>query len=76
MSASPSAPVPDAVLLETVENGIARLVMNRPEKLNSLNSELATALNQAFDRSEKTNRFVLSCSPERAARSALAEISA
>jgi enoyl-CoA hydratase/carnithine racemase len=42
--------VSDAVLLETVENGIARLVMNRPEKLNSLNSELATALNQAFDR--------------------------
>jgi 2-(1,2-epoxy-1,2-dihydrophenyl)acetyl-CoA isomerase len=50
VSASPSAPVSDAVLLETVENGIARLVMNRPEKLNSLNSELATALNQAFDR--------------------------
>ena len=43
------------VLLETIENGVALLVMNRPDKLNSLNNELATALNQAFERVGKNN---------------------
>lgn len=38
------------VLLESVRDGIALLVMNRPEKLNALNNELATALNRAFER--------------------------
>jgi 2-(1,2-epoxy-1,2-dihydrophenyl)acetyl-CoA isomerase len=38
------------VLLESVQDGVALLVMNRPEKLNALNNELATALNRAFDR--------------------------
>src|SRR6478752_1907897 len=38
------------VLLETVRDGAALLVMNRPEQLNALNNELATALNQAFER--------------------------
>src|SRR6516164_1544799 len=37
-------------LLEKVEQGVALLVMNRPEKLNALNNDLATALNQAFER--------------------------
>src|SRR5438093_13713579 len=43
------------VLLETIENAVALLVMNRPDKLNSLNNELATALNQAFERVGKNN---------------------
>ena len=49
---NPVQPVPAAapVLLETVQGGIALLVMNRPDKLNALNNELATALNQAFER--------------------------
>src|SRR5215470_6290224 len=38
------------VLLERVQDGVAFLAMNRPEKLNALNNELATALNQAFER--------------------------
>jgi 2-(1,2-epoxy-1,2-dihydrophenyl)acetyl-CoA isomerase len=38
------------VLLETVRNGVALLVMNRPDRLNALNNDLATALNQAFER--------------------------
>jgi 2-(1,2-epoxy-1,2-dihydrophenyl)acetyl-CoA isomerase len=38
------------VLLESVQGGVALLVMNRPEKLNALNNELSTALNQAFER--------------------------
>ena len=45
-----TAPAAAPVLLETVQGGIALLVMNRPDKLNALNSELATALNQAFER--------------------------
>jgi len=49
--ASPAGPV----LLETIENGVARLVMNRPDKLNSLNNELATALNQTFERIGKND---------------------
>src|SRR5215470_3807065 len=38
------------VLLERVQDGVAFLSMNRPDKLNALNNELATALNQAFER--------------------------
>src|SRR5215475_12672616 len=48
-----TAPAAGPVLLETVQNGIAALVMNRPDKLNALNNELATALNQAFERIDK-----------------------
>jgi 2-(1,2-epoxy-1,2-dihydrophenyl)acetyl-CoA isomerase len=50
MSNPPTAQAAGPVLLESSENGVAVLVMNRPEKLNSLNNELATALNQAFER--------------------------
>jgi 2-(1,2-epoxy-1,2-dihydrophenyl)acetyl-CoA isomerase len=37
-------------VLESAEDGIAVLVMNRPERLNALNSELAVALNEALGR--------------------------
>jgi enoyl-CoA hydratase/carnithine racemase len=50
MNSAQTAPVAGAMLLETVQDGVALLVMNRPDKLNALNSELATALNQAFER--------------------------
>jgi 2-(1,2-epoxy-1,2-dihydrophenyl)acetyl-CoA isomerase len=50
MSTSPTAPAAGPVLLETIENGVALLVMNRPDKLNALNNELATALNRTFER--------------------------
>ncbi|HKD49296.1 MAG TPA: enoyl-CoA hydratase-related protein [Candidatus Acidoferrum sp.] len=36
------------VLLETKQDGIATLVMNRPDRLNALNNELTTALNDAL----------------------------
>jgi len=55
MSNPPTAAVAGPVLLETIENGVALLVMNRPEKLNSLNNELASALNQTFERIGKND---------------------
>jgi len=50
MSNPPTAVAAGPVLLESIENGVAFLVMNRPDRLNSLNNELAAALNQAFER--------------------------
>src|ERR1700740_1194810 len=50
MSIPPVAASAAPVLLETIENGVALLVMNRPDKLNALNNELATALNQTFEK--------------------------
>src|SRR5690349_19907766 len=38
------------VLLESRHEAIAILILNRPEKLNALNSELSTALNDALAR--------------------------
>src|SRR5262249_26030281 len=38
------------VLLESTHDGIAVLVMNRPERMNALNNELATALNSTLQR--------------------------
>src|SRR5438552_14799320 len=55
MNNPPTAATASPVLLETIENGVALLVMNRPDKLNSLNNELATALNQAFERVGKND---------------------
>lgn len=50
-SAQP-APAPP-VLLEAKHDGIATLVMNRPDRLNALNTELVTALNEALSRLAK-----------------------
>jgi 2-(1,2-epoxy-1,2-dihydrophenyl)acetyl-CoA isomerase len=50
MNPVPAAAAAEAVLLESVQDGVALLVMNRPDKLNALNNELATALNLAFER--------------------------
>ncbi len=50
MSNAPQ-PAPDGpVLLESKRDSIATLLMNRPDKLNALNNELATALNDALAR--------------------------
>lgn len=38
------------VLLETVQDGVAALVLNRPEKRNALSAELVAALKEALDR--------------------------
>jgi 2-(1,2-epoxy-1,2-dihydrophenyl)acetyl-CoA isomerase len=50
-SAKPAASA--EVLLETRQGSIVSLVMNRPEKLNALNNELATALISTFTRLEE-----------------------
>jgi len=43
----------DPVLLFEVKDRIARITMNRPEKLNALNGELSDALKEAWVRVEK-----------------------
>jgi 2-(1,2-epoxy-1,2-dihydrophenyl)acetyl-CoA isomerase len=52
MSESAKAVVSGQVLVESRHGGIVTLVMNRPEKLNALNNELATALIDTFSRLE------------------------
>jgi 2-(1,2-epoxy-1,2-dihydrophenyl)acetyl-CoA isomerase len=50
MSNSPT-PAPAApVILEAKHDGIATIVMNRPDRLNALNNELAVAMNDALGR--------------------------
>jgi 2-(1,2-epoxy-1,2-dihydrophenyl)acetyl-CoA isomerase len=50
MSNAPQPASAAPVVLETRHGAIATLVMNRPERLNALNGELASALNEAFSR--------------------------
>src|SRR6266567_7354571 len=52
-NSSPQAGQAGPVLLETRHDAIAVLVMNRPDRLNALNNELATALNDALGRIAK-----------------------
>ncbi len=47
---SEGTPAAAPVLLETIQSGIAVLVLNRPERMNALNNDLATALNGALSR--------------------------
>jgi len=47
---SQGAPATAPVLLESVDGGIALLVLNRPERMNALTNELATALCAALER--------------------------
>jgi 2-(1,2-epoxy-1,2-dihydrophenyl)acetyl-CoA isomerase len=50
MSNAPQTAQAGSVLLEAKSEGIATLVMNRPDRLNALNNELAAALNDALRR--------------------------
>lgn len=50
---SEATPAAAPVLLESVRDGIAVLVMNRPERMNALNDELATALHSSLQRIAK-----------------------
>lgn len=53
MSNSAQAAQAGSVLLEAKHEGIATLAMNRPDRLNALNNELAVALNEALGRLAK-----------------------
>src|SRR5262249_27250663 len=50
---SEAAPAQAPALLESVHDGIAVLVMNRPERMNALNNELATELHATLQRIAK-----------------------
>jgi 2-(1,2-epoxy-1,2-dihydrophenyl)acetyl-CoA isomerase len=50
MSNSPQAAQGGSIVLEATHEGIATLVMNRPDRLNALNNELSVSLNEALGR--------------------------
>jgi 2-(1,2-epoxy-1,2-dihydrophenyl)acetyl-CoA isomerase len=56
VSNSPQPAQAGPVILEGKHDGIATLVMNRPDRLNALNSELAMAVNEALGRLAKDER--------------------
>jgi 2-(1,2-epoxy-1,2-dihydrophenyl)acetyl-CoA isomerase len=48
MSTPPQAAPTDSLILDHRENGVAIVTLNRPDRLNALNKDLAVALNQAL----------------------------
>src|SRR6266478_3758153 len=50
MSHTPQAAPSTPVLLEAKHDGIATLVMNRPDRMNALNNELGVAMDEALGR--------------------------
>jgi 2-(1,2-epoxy-1,2-dihydrophenyl)acetyl-CoA isomerase len=59
VSNSPQPAQAGPVLLEGKHDGIATLVMNRPDRLNALNNELAMAVNDALGRLAKDESVVV-----------------
>lgn len=61
MSTSSQTVQADALVLEKHEQGVATLVLNRPDRLNALNNDLASALNEALGRagSDENVRVVI-----------------
>jgi len=61
MSNAPQVAPTGPVILEQRQGGIVTLVMNRPDRLNALNTELAAGLNEALGRAagDETVRVVV-----------------
>ncbi|MBI4790200.1 MAG: enoyl-CoA hydratase/isomerase family protein [Chloroflexi bacterium] len=59
----------DEILIEQLEQGITRLILNRPQKLNAINVAMRVALDQALDvidASPETRVLILAAAPCRA----------
>jgi enoyl-CoA hydratase len=58
----------DEILIEQIEEGITRLVLNRPQKLNAINLAMRSALTQALDviDTSSTRVLILAAAPCRA----------
>jgi len=66
---SPSQPIQEnSAVLEKREGNIATLILNRPERMNALNKDLAVGLNEALGRLEtdQENRRCCNCGSWRA----------
>jgi 2-(1,2-epoxy-1,2-dihydrophenyl)acetyl-CoA isomerase len=50
MSTTPQIVQEHSLVIEKHEDGVATLILNRPDKLNALNTDLAVALNEALGR--------------------------
>ena len=57
MSTPPQAAPAGSLVLDHRENGVAVLTLNRPDRLNALNKDLAVALNAALT-SISTDKYV------------------
>ena len=59
----------DEILLEHLEDGITRVILNRPQKLNAINTAMRDALIDALekiDASNTTRAIILAAAPSRA----------
>src|SRR6202051_4377525 len=58
----------DSLILESKQDGIATLTLNRPDKLNAINKDLAVALNESLGRltTDKSIYVVIITGPGRA----------
>ena len=50
MSEATQAAPSNSLILESKQNGVATLTLNRPDKLNAINKDLAVALNESLGR--------------------------